>query len=283
MAYGNNVRKTETDKIIESTGVDDAPEDVVSSVKGLGAKVGRQIQDDTKDALTKMRDTSDTAIKSSSKGIQKQKSKEGNTETNASKLKGFVSSWLTPMMEDETENTSPDQGSLYTSSESLYDVDTNIAESRKKSVKERSFVVSETGRDFKLDIQEALGLTSAQASGFAANISYESGNFKTMQEDSPKKGRGGYGYAQWTGSRRKNFESWAKKNNLNINSYEANLGFVIHEIQNTSEGRFLEALEATTTPEEAAIVVSNKYLRPKESTANLAERISRANIFNEGE
>tara|TARA_R110001592_G_scaffold159721_1_gene391379 strand:- start:5712 stop:6605 length:894 start_codon:yes stop_codon:yes gene_type:complete len=130
MAYGNNVRKNEADKIMQSTGIDDAPEDVVSSVKGLGAKVGGQIQTDTKDALTKMRDTSDKAIKSSSEGMQKRKLKEDNTETSASKLKGFVSSWLTPMMDDESENISTEQASMYTGTETDGSIETIASNKR---------------------------------------------------------------------------------------------------------------------------------------------------------
>jgi len=85
-----------------------------------------------------------------------------------------------------------------------------------------------------------------------------------MQELKPvvKGSRGGYGFAQWTGDRRKDFESWASENDLDLNSYEANFGFLMHEIQNTREGRFLEKLEATDNIEDATRVVSEGYLRP---------------------
>ena len=97
-----------------------------------------------------------------------------------------------------------------------------------------------------------------------------------MQEIEPvvKGSRGGYGFAQWTASRRKNFEAWAEENDLDISSYEANLGFLKHEIDNTSEGRFMKNLRAAETVDDSARVVSEEYLRP--GKPNMDSRIARA-------
>lgn len=145
-----------------------------------------------------------------------------------------------------------------------------------------NFKVSEVGMDLMGDLEETLGLTKEQAAGFVANLDHETLGFKFMQEIKPvvKGSKGGYGFAQWTGSRRKEFEAWAQKNNAPINSYEANFGYLIHEIRNTPEGRFMKDLEKTTTAKEAARVVSEKYLRP--GKPNLKSRFDKAEKYNEG-
>lgn len=138
------------------------------------------------------------------------------------------------------------------------------------------YVIKDVGKRLVIDLQEALGISKAQAAGIAGNLAYETGDFKFMQELKPvvAGSKGGYGFAQWTGSRRTNFENWAKEKKLDINSYEANFGFLMEELLNTSEGRFLEELENTDDPQAAAEIVSKKYLRP--GKPNLASRKSKA-------
>jgi len=144
------------------------------------------------------------------------------------------------------------------------------------------FKVSEVGMNLMGDLEETLGLTKEQAAGFVGNLDHETLGFKFMQEIKPtvKGSKGGYGFAQWTGSRRKAFEDWAQKNNAPINSYEANFGYLIHEIRNTSEGRFMKNLEETTTAKEAARVVSELYLRP--GKPDLKSRFDKAEKYNKG-
>ena len=129
------------------------------------------------------------------------------------------------------------------------------------------------------DISDALGLTDVQAAGIAGNFDHETGGFKFMQELKPvvPGSKGGLGFAQWTGPRRKAFESWAKENNLDTNTYEANFGFFIHEVQNTNEGRFLEDLQEAETVEESTRIVSEQYLRPGKPM--MKSRLTRANTY----
>ena len=135
---------------------------------------------------------------------------------------------------------------------------------------------TDVGARLMVDLKEAYGLTSEQAAGFVGNLAHETGDFKFMQEIEPvvKGSRGGYGFAQWTASRRKNFEAWAEENDLDISSYEANLGFLKHEIDNTSEGRFMKNLRAAETVDDSARIVSEEYLRP--GKPNMDSRIARA-------
>lgn len=129
------------------------------------------------------------------------------------------------------------------------------------------------------ELQEVLGITKEQAAGIVGNFDYETGGFKYLQEIEPvvPGSKGGRGFAMWTGSRRKEFESWSKENNLDPDSYGASFGFFIHEIQNTNEGRFIKELEKTTTVEDAARVFSNQYLRP--GKPNINRRISASKTY----
>ena len=124
---------------------------------------------------------------------------------------------------------------------------------------------SNTGTRLKIELEEVLGLEDFQAAAMVGNFDHETGGFKFMQELDPvvKGSKGGLGFAQWTGPRRKAFESWASQNNLDVNSYDANFGFMIHEIQNDSYyGKILEKLSKTKNIDEATEVFSKGYLKP---------------------
>lgn len=77
-----------------------------------------------------------------------------------------------------------------------------------------------------------LGISETKAAAIVGNFMHESGDFQHMQEIAPVSGRGGYGWAQWTGPRRRNFEAFVANKGLDINSDDANYQFFLHEIQN---------------------------------------------------
>lgn len=112
------------------------------------------------------------------------------------------------------------------------------------------------------DLQRDFGLTRFQAAGIVGNLAHESAGFTEMQELRPvvPGSRGGYGWMQWTGPRRRQFEAWVAERGLDINSYEANYGFMVHELR-TTERRSLEALRRTRNADEATIVFEDKNLR----------------------
>ena len=122
----------------------------------------------------------------------------------------------------------------------------------------------EIGQRLKSDLVNELGITSAAASGIVGNLAHESAGFKQLQEVTPlvEGSRGGYGFAQWTGSRRRQFEQWSKENNLNPSSYEANKGFLVHELKNTPESKVLKSLDGIKDSQKAAQVFSDEFLRP---------------------
>lgn len=132
------------------------------------------------------------------------------------------------------------------------------------------------------DLSRDFNLTPAQAAGVAGNLAHETGGFKHMQEIQPMipGSRGGYGFAQWTGPRRRAFEAWTAENGLDPNSYEANYGFLAHELKNTPEGAVLGPLSQAQTPDQAAEVFSNQFLRP--GIPNIGSRVAFANQFAQG-
>jgi len=70
------------------------------------------------------------------------------------------------------------------------------------------------------------------------NGGHESGGFQILQEIAPtvKGSRGGTGYFQWTGPRRRAFEAWCAKRSYDPASYIANSGFLIYELQTSEKG-----------------------------------------------
>jgi hypothetical protein len=67
------------------------------------------------------------------------------------------------------------------------------------------------------------------------NVGHECNGFQTMQEIGVKPPKGGWGWQQWTGARRRQFEAWADARNLDRSSDEANYGFMVWELLNTEK------------------------------------------------
>lgn len=115
------------------------------------------------------------------------------------------------------------------------------------------------------DLKRDFGLTNAQAAGVVGNLMHESAGFGTLQEVNPlvPGSAGGYGYAQWTGARRKSFEAYVEEKGLDPASYDANYGFLKHELAtNPYERRQFEKVRGAGTTDEAAQIFSDNFLRP---------------------
>ena len=120
------------------------------------------------------------------------------------------------------------------------------------------------------DLMRDFNLNKTQAAALVGNLAWESDNYQGMQEYKPtvKGSRGGYGFAQWTGARRRMFESWAKENELDPNSYEANYGFLKFELSRANDEigsmgvNTIKKLKKTKDLDTATSVVMNEYLRP---------------------
>ncbi len=83
------------------------------------------------------------------------------------------------------------------------------------------------------DLKRDFAFSTIQAAAILGNLGHECNGFQSMQEIHPVAGRGGYGWSQWTGPRRRAFEAWCDDQRLDINSDVANYGFLKHELLGT--------------------------------------------------
>jgi len=89
------------------------------------------------------------------------------------------------------------------------------------------------------DLRQAIPLWSNEdIAACIGNGAHESAGFKILQEIAPtvQGSRGGTGYFQWTGPRRRAFEAWCGKRSYDPSSYIANSGFLIYELQTSEKG-----------------------------------------------
>lgn len=141
---------------------------------------------------------------------------------------------------------------------------------------DRKKVISGTFEQMAPGIMQQLmvdfpGLRDFHAAGILGNLGHESGGFKTMQEIKPTSGKGGYGWGQWTGPRRDNFNNWCKDKRLEPASYDANYGFLKHELQ-TTEKDAITAVLKTSSLEDAVRDFEIKFERAAPKTVNYESR-----------
>jgi len=107
------------------------------------------------------------------------------------------------------------------------------------------------------------GIPENAAKGFVGNYTVESGLNTGINEISPTVpgSRGGFGLAQWTGPRRRQFETFAKSKGKPLDDLDVQLDFTAWELANT-EKRAAGLIYAAQTPEDAARLISTKFLRP---------------------
>ena len=108
-----------------------------------------------------------------------------------------------------------------------------------------------------------LGLEAHQVAGIFGNFAVESDQFRALQEYSPtvKGSRGGWGWAQWTGPRRRQFEAWADKQGLKRDDPEGFYAYTLVELRGP-EAAALRALRQTGTVDAAAESFMRRYERP---------------------
>ncbi len=83
------------------------------------------------------------------------------------------------------------------------------------------------------DLIRDLSITVEDAAAICGNFGTETGGFAKLQEIKPtvKGSKGGYGWAQWTGPRRRAYEAWCRENGKEPSSDAANYGYVIVELK----------------------------------------------------
>jgi hypothetical protein len=92
-------------------------------------------------------------------------------------------------------------------------------------------------QDFPLDLLDVAAIMG--------NLGHESGGLTEFQEKVPtvKGSRGGWGWAQWTGPRRREFEAYCSRNGFDLKSDKANYGWLFVELR-TTERRAIPAVKS---------------------------------------
>lgn len=75
------------------------------------------------------------------------------------------------------------------------------------------------------------GLTAEECAAVFGNLGHESGGFAVLQEQGKRHGSGGWGWAQWTGPRRRAFDAFALSHRLSATSDEANYEYLCFELR----------------------------------------------------
>lgn len=89
-------------------------------------------------------------------------------------------------------------------------------------------------------------LTELDAAAIVGNLGHESGGFKFLQEIKPliPGSAGGWGWAQWTGPRRRAFEAYCSRNKLDPAGDKANYGFLFVELKGSEKAAIPAVKEA---------------------------------------
>jgi len=105
-------------------------------------------------------------------------------------------------------------------------------------------------------------LGEMDAAAILGNLGHESGGFKFLQELKPMVpgSAGGYGWAQWTGPRRREFEAYCERNALDPASDKANYGFLFVELKG-SEKLAIFAVKVATTLYDKVVAFEKHFER----------------------
>jgi hypothetical protein len=106
-------------------------------------------------------------------------------------------------------------------------------------------------------------LTHEDVAAIVGNLAHECDGFDTLQEVKPlvPGSKGGYGWAQWTGPRRRAYEAWCKRKGYKGDEFEANYSFLFRELIGP-EGRALPAVKRAVGLAEKTEVFMETFLRP---------------------
>lgn len=124
------------------------------------------------------------------------------------------------------------------------------------------------------DLMHDFGLKDFQAAAFPGQTAAESRWMTDIIEDGAiaKGWRGGTEWFQWTGTRRRQLETWQKRIGYPSESYELNYSFLFRELKGP-ERRVLNALRQAETIEAATEIVCRQFERPADPDASMRLRI----------
>lgn len=130
---------------------------------------------------------------------------------------------------------------------------------------------------YMLQFMEDFQCSDLDAAAVFGNAGYESLGFTKLQEIKPvvKGSRGGFGWFQWTGPRRKAFEAYCERNSLDPKTDDANYKFLFVELT-TTEKRSIDKLKSVATLGDKVIAFEESFERA--GVKRYPERIKWANI-----
>lgn len=93
-------------------------------------------------------------------------------------------------------------------------------------------------------------LSEESAAAILGNIGHECQGFTKLQEIAPtvKGSRGGWGWPQWTGPRRRAYEAYCARNKLDPASDEANYAYMFVELTSTEKAAIVALKNAVGLP-----------------------------------
>lgn len=124
--------------------------------------------------------------------------------------------------------------------------------------------------DFALDVESAASILG--------NLGHESGGFKDLQEKRPliPGSAGGWGWAQWTGPRRRAFEAYVERNNLDPASDTANYKYLFLELKGLEgdEARAIPAVKSAVGLREKVIAFELAFERAHKDHKHYDSRVT---------
>lgn len=127
-------------------------------------------------------------------------------------------------------------------------------------------------------LMKDFGFDKLDAAAVMGNLGHESNGLTAFQEVSPiGGGRGGFGWAQWTGARRDAFEAYCKRNGKNPKSDDANYGWLFVELKGPESGavpktKSAVGLEAKVKAFEQSFERAHKDYKHYDSRVKWAQR-----------
>ena len=106
------------------------------------------------------------------------------------------------------------------------------------------------------------GFSLLGAAAIMGNAGHESGGLEKLQEINPtvKGSRGGYGWFQWTGPRRREYEAYCERNGFDPASDIANYKFLFVELKST-EKKAIAAVKNARTLDEKTVAFEKAFER----------------------
>lgn len=117
-------------------------------------------------------------------------------------------------------------------------------------------------------------LIPLDAGAILGNIGHECAGFTLMQEQGVKT-KGGYGWAQWTGPRRRAYEAYCKRTGKDPASDAANYAYLFVELTST-EASAIPAVKAAATLQSKVIAFETHFERA--GVKHYASRLRYANV-----